>query len=68
MMAIQINGYTIEVKKIYNRETSFIILTDEQGKRHYFNMEKPNGKWVIRNSETVPSFIVKIEKDISKLI
>jgi hypothetical protein len=68
-MAIQLNGYAIDVNKIRDKERlRFITLTDEQGKRHHFSMIKPDGKWIIRNPLTVPSFIVDIETDIANVI
>ena len=68
-MTIQLNGYTIEITQIHNKEASrFITLIDEQGKHHYFSMIKPDGEWIIRNPVTVPSFILEIEKDISKIM
>lgn len=69
MFKTNINGYTIEVANFpRGKESRFVTLTNEQGKRYHFNMIKPNGKWIIRNPATVPSFIVEIEKEISKII
>jgi hypothetical protein len=65
----KINGYTIEVADIHKfRETRFITLVDEQGKRHHFSMINPGGEWIIRNPDTVPAFIVQIEKEIARTL
>ena len=69
MFKSSINGYTIEVANILKyREIRFVTLTDEQRRRHHFNMIKNDGKWIIRNPETVAPFIVQIEKDLSKIM
>ena len=68
-MAIKLNGYTIEVVQIQNsRAARFITLIDEKGKQHHFSMIRQDDKWIIRNPLTVPTFIVEIEKEISKVV
>jgi hypothetical protein len=71
MITAIINGYTLEIAEVNMRggvNFIFVTLFDEEKNRHHFNMIKPNGEWMIRNPKTVPSFILKIEKDISKSI
>lgn len=70
MITKKINGYTIEVAySRINERFRFVTLVDEQGQRHYFNMDKSGeGQWVIRNPATVTPFIVEIEKELAELI
>jgi hypothetical protein len=69
MVSIKINGYTVQLAQPHPTLSSrFVVLIDEKGKRHSFNMIKPDGQWIIRNPETVPAFILQIEEELSNIL
>jgi hypothetical protein len=69
MLSKKINGYTVEFARPRPGLSSlFVVLIDERGKRHAFNMIKPDGKWIIRNPLTVPAFILQIEEELSQIL
>jgi len=69
MIIKKINGYTIEVAQSQvNHKFRFVTLIDEKGQRYYFNMDKLEQQWIIRNPDSVPTFIVEIENDISAIV
>ena len=69
MLKSIVNGYTIEIAEFRkNSENRFVALIDKKGEPYHFNMIKPDGKWMIRNSSTVPSFVMEIERDIAEVL
>ena len=69
MLKSKVNGYTIELAELgKNSENRFVTLIDKKGEPYHFNMIKPDGKSIIRNPSTVPSFIMEIERDIAEIL